>query len=305
MILAHAGDPSRSPMTFHLHPDILGVAVVVLAAYWLAIRVLGPRLAPGSQALTRGQRAGLWTSLALFVAMSEWPVHDLSEGYLYSVHMVQHLVYTLVLPPLVIRSTPPWLWRWLLRPVMPLFRLLVRPLFALLVFNAFLALTHWPVLVELAVKSGEAHLAQHILLVGTAVLMWWPVVSPLPELPALTPPLRIGYLFLQSLVPTVPASFLTFASDSVYRVYATFPRVWGIDALEDQQFAGAVMKLGGGILLWTLMTVVFFRWVVRERDRPSAPETVRIETNENHNGRHPPGRSGAAQPGHPGPITTT
>lgn len=273
MILAHAGDPNRAPMQFHLHPDVLAVAAVVALLYWYAIRRLGPRLAPGPRPLTRGQRAGLWTSLGLFVVMSEWPVHDLSEGYLYSVHMVQHLVYTLVLPPLAIRSTPAWLWRWALRPVMPLFRLLVRPLFALLVFNGFLALTHWPVLVELAVESGPAHLAQHVVLVATAVLMWWPVVSPLPELQALPPPLRIGYLFLQSLVPTVPASFLTFASDAVYRVYGSFPRLWGIDTVEDQQFAGAVMKLGGGIILWTLMTVVFFRWAAREKDGPAGRPT--------------------------------
>ena len=260
-------------MQFHPHPDVLAVAGLAALLYWFAIRRLGPRLAPGSDVLTRGQRTGLWTSLGLFVVMSEWPVHDLSEGYLYSVHMVQHLVYTLVLPPLVIRSTPPWLWRWVLRPVMPVFRLLVRPLFALLLFNGFLALTHWPVLVELAVTSGLAHLAQHVALVATALLMWWPVVSPLAELPALPPPLRIGYLFLQSLVPTVPASFLTFASDAVYRVYGSFPRLWGIDTVEDQQVAGAVMKLGGGVILWTLMTIVFFRWAAREKEAPSRRAT--------------------------------
>lgn len=294
-------------MQFHLHPDILAVAAALTFAYWFAVRRLGPRLAPGAAPLTPRQRTGLWTSLGLFVAMSEWPVHDLSEGYLYSVHMVQHLVYTLVLPPLIIRSTPPWLWRWALGRVMPLFRLLVRPLFALVIFNTFLALTHWPVLVELAVKSGPAHLAQHVALVATAMLMWWPVVSPLPELPPLPPPLRIGYLFLQSLVPTVPASFLTFASGSVYAVYETFPRLWGIDALEDQQFAGAVMKLGGGIVLWTLMTVVFLRWARREREVPDrrrpapagpiATERVPVEGHDTQPGQMP-------LPVQPGPITT-
>lgn len=294
-------------MQFHPHPDILAVAAALAFAYWFAIRRLAPRLAPGAAPLTRGQRAGLLTSLGLFVAMSEWPVHDLSEGYLYSIHMVQHLVYTLVLPPLIIRSTPPWLWRWALRGVMPLFRLMVRPLFALVIFNTFLALTHWPVLVELAVTSGPAHLAQHVGLVGTAMLMWWPVVSPLPELPPLTPPLRIGYLFLQSLVPTVPASFLTFASGSVYTIYETFPRLWGIDALEDQQFAGAVMKLGGGIVLWTLMTVVFLRWAGREREVPGrrrpAPPGATVTDGVPVVGQD----TQAAQmplPVHPGPITT-
>ena len=79
------------------------------------------------------------------------------------------------------------------------------------------------------------------------MVMWWPVVSPLPEMPPLTPPAQMLYLFLQSLAPTIPASFLTFGQTPLYPIYETFPRIWGISALTDQLMAGLIMKLVGGV----------------------------------------------------------
>ena len=58
------------------------------------------------------------------------------------------------------------------------------------------------------------------------------------------------YLFAQSLAPTIPASFLTFGHTLLYPVYGTFPRIWGISALNDQLIAGLLMKLVGGLILW-------------------------------------------------------
>jgi putative membrane protein len=73
------------------------------------------------------------------------------------------------------------------------------------------------------------------------------------------------YLFIQSLAPTVPAAFLTFGQHTLYPIYATFPRIWGIDPLTDQLIAGLLMKLGGGLILWAVITTVFFRWFGQER----------------------------------------
>jgi putative membrane protein len=95
--------------------------------------------------------------------------------------------------------------------------------------------------------------------------MWWPVLSPLPELPALPAPGKMLYLFVQSLAPTIPASFLTFGTHPLYPVYATFPRIWGIGPLTDQLIAGLLMKIGGGLILWGVLGGVFFRWFAQEQ----------------------------------------
>jgi putative membrane protein len=80
------------------------------------------------------------------------------------------------------------------------------------------------------------------------------------------------YLFLQSVVPTVPASFLTFGKTPLYHVYATFPRLWGISALTDMQVAGLIMKIAAGTLIWGVITIVFFRWFRREENE-SGPQS--------------------------------
>ncbi len=90
------------------------------------------------------------------------------------------------------------------------------------------------------------------------------MLSQVPELPPLSYPLQMGYLFLQSLLPAVMASFVTFSDGVVYHVYEDAPRIWGISAVEDQRIAGGLMKLLGSIILWTFIAVAFFRWYERE-----------------------------------------
>ena len=265
MILAH-GDPSSSPLTPHLHPDVVAFVAVLVLAYWLALTRLGPRLGPaGEPAYTPRQARFLVAGVATLWVFSDWPVHDLAEGYLYSVHMIQHSIYTLVLPPLFILGTPQWLWRWLLRPVMGLFRQLVRPWVAVGVFSAVTVATHLPTFVTAAVRSGPAHLGQHTALVLASVVVWWPLLSPLPEAPRLSAPLhQVFYVFSQSLVPSMVGSSLIWAQTVPYRVYETFPRVWGIGALDDQRWAGTIMEVAEGGLLITMMLMVFLPLIRRE-----------------------------------------
>lgn len=250
---------------WHPHPDVWLVLGTVVAAYLIADRRHERRT--GQATPVRQRRLFLGGMALLFVA-SEWPTHDLSEGYLYSVHMVQHMLFTLVAAPLLVAGTPAWLAREVLRPRWAFrgFRFLTRPLVAIIVFNGVLLFTHWPEVVHASVTGpGLVHFAVHVLVVGSAYVMWWPVVSPLPELPPINPPAQLLYLFVQSIAPTIPASFLTFGSEPLYDVYATFPRIWGWNVLTDQLVAGLIMKLVGGLLLWGVMAVVFFRWANREQ----------------------------------------
>jgi putative membrane protein len=125
--------------------------------------------------------------------------------------------------------------------------------------------THWPNMVDASVHNEWAHFGLHSFLVVTAMIMWMPVLSPVMELPRLSYPGQMMYLFLQSLVPTVPASFLTFGSRPLYHVYETFPRIAGISALGDQRVAGLIMKIIGGIILWVVIINIFFKWYTLEK----------------------------------------
>lgn len=252
---------------WHLHPDVLLVVAVLEGGYLLALRTIGPRyVGPGEAAATRRQIVAFTMGVMAILVAAYWPIHDLAERYLYSVHMVQHLLLSLVAPPLLLLGTPAWLARRLLRPpfVFRMARRLSRPLPALLLFNLVIALTHWTLVVDLASRSEITHFGLHAALFGTAVLMWMPVLSPLLELPRLPYPGQMLYVFGQSLLPTVPASFLTFGSRPLYAVYAEAPRTFGISAITDQRMAGLIMKIIGGLILWSVIAVLFFKWHAQE-----------------------------------------
>jgi putative membrane protein len=257
---------------WHVHPDVWLLFGSIIAAYLIAGR--RHERATGEAAEPRKRRLFLLGMGVLWLG-ADWPIHDLAERYLYSMHMTQHLLFTLVAAPILIAGMPVWLLRELLAPapIRRIFRFMTRPLVALIFFNAVLLFSHWPDVVAASVGSELVHLGLHVLIVTSALVMWWPVMSPLPELPSLPPPGQMLYLFLQSLAPTIPASFLTFGHRPLYPVYATFPRIWGIDALTDQLIAGLIMKLAGGLLLWGVIAVIFFRWYNQEQRDGLDPTT--------------------------------
>jgi putative membrane protein len=251
---------------FHIHPDVVLLLGGLWAAYLLAVHRHHEGDPSDEPQWRRRRMLFSLGMLTLFIGAS-WPIHDLAEERLYSIHMVQHMLFTLVGAPLLVVGIPAWMWRVLLRPrpVASVFRFLVRPLVALIVFNGVLLFTHWPAVVDASVTHQLLHFSLHVLLVASALVMWWPVLSPLPELPPISPPGQMLYLFLQSLAPTIPASFLTFGTSPLYPVYAGFPRVWGISVLDDQLIAGLTMKLVGGAILWGFIIAIWFRWYAREQ----------------------------------------
>jgi putative membrane protein len=85
----------------------------------------------------------------------------------------------------------------------------------------------------------------------------------------------MGYLFLQSLVPTIPASFLTLGSQPLYPIYEELPRLWGLSAMSDQVIAGLIMKIIGGLIIWGFIAWVFFSWWNDEQKYGAVDHTVR------------------------------
>ena len=265
MVLAGAG---ASPWAWHPHPDVWALVALLAGGYWLAVTRLGPSLAgPGEPVVTRGQVCSFALGVVALWLHADYPVHDIAENYLFSVHMVQHIGFMLVAAPLLLLGLPGWLVRWLVRPraLRWLVSRLARPLPAAVVFNAVIVLTHWPVVVDASLRSHGVHLVVHAVIFASALLMWFPVVNRVPELPTMGYPNRMLYLFLQSVVPTVPASFLTFGRGVMYDFYAEAPRVFPLSALDDQQLGGALMKVYAGAILWTAIAALFFRWYATER----------------------------------------
>jgi putative membrane protein len=261
------------PWAWVPHIEVWMVVLGVVAIGGYVSRVIAPKIPVSERgegpAVSPAQKRWFVFGVVLLWLASDWPMHDLAEQYLYFLHMVQHMVLTLIVPAVFWLATPRWLarlvipqgsvaWTWLRR--------LAHPVPAAVIYNAVTIVTHWTVLVNTSVEVAPVHYTVHLVMVATAFLMWIPVVGPWPEL-------RIGavgqcvYLFLQSIIPTVPGAWLTMAETPVYSVYDRGLSLWGIDVILDQQYAGLFMKLGGGFFLWAVIIVIFFRWALaQERD---------------------------------------
>lgn len=254
------------------HVDVWLLVAALVATYAILAVRRGPLLVPpGTSPVTRVQVVSFSLGVCTVLLASDWPIHDVAEGSMYSAHMVQHLLYTLIAAPLLLMGTPGWMMRLVLPGrLLRIVQWWSRFLPALVLFNVMIVVTHWPAVVDLALRSGVFHFAVHATLLLSAFVIWMPILSPLPEVPRLTAPMKIVFLFLQSIVPTIPATFLTFGSRPLYRRYAQLPKLWGIDALNDQLIAGLIMKIGAGLFIWSIIAVIFFRWAASEelRNRP-------------------------------------
>ncbi len=249
------------PWRFQANPEVYVLVAFLIGAYVYSIRVIGPRAVPAGEQIVSRQNIGCFAgAMALLFAASTWPIHQIGENYLYSVHMLQHMMLSYFMPPLVLLATPTWLMRILVGTgrMYRVVKFMTKPVVAAVVFNLAVMVTHIPPVVNASVQSGPLHYSLHTLLVLTALLMWMPVVGPFHEL-RISDATKPIYLFLQSVVPTVPAGWLTFAEGVVYKHYDQPVRVWNLTPTDDQQLAGAIMKIGGSIFLWSLVVFYFFK----------------------------------------------
>jgi putative membrane protein len=257
MIGATFADPWR----FQANPEVYLLVVFLIGAYVYSMRIIGPRAVPAGEPIVTRTNVGCFVgAMTLLFAASTWPIHQIGEDYLYSAHMLQHMMLTYFMPPLLLLATPTWLMRLLVGTgrTWRVVTFMTKPVVAAVVFNAVVMVTHIPPVVNASVQRAPLHYSLHLLLVLTAVLMWTPVVGPFHEL-RISDAAKPIYLFLQSVVPTVPAGWLTFAEGVVYKHYNQPVRVCGISPTDDQQLAGAIMKIGGSIFLWALVVFYFFK----------------------------------------------
>ncbi len=241
---------------------VIGLAALGALYTWRASKGGSGAEAPPP---TTPQRVSFFAGLAVIFLSLNGPIHDLSDYYLFSAHMVQHLLLTLVAPPLMLAGTPGWMLRPALRPraVGGTARWLTRVTTCYLIFNVVLAAWHLPALYNTAMAYHPVHIAQHLMFMTAAVLMWWPIMSPLPELPRLAYPAQMLYCFLLMIPMSIVAIYITMADVALYPAYAAAPRMGGISPLEDQLIGGLIMWVPGSLFFLGVMSVVFFKWVGR------------------------------------------
>ena len=145
-------------------------------------------------------------------------------------------------------------------------RKLAKPVVCYTIFNIVIAAWHIPALYNSAMTNHNIHIVEHLMFMAAAVLMWWPLMSPLPELPRLAYPGQMLYCFLMSIPMSIIAIYITMADRVLYPAYSAAPRVTPLSPMDDQMLGGLIMWVPGGLIFALIMTVVFFRWVARDDD---------------------------------------
>ncbi len=273
-LLLHARAPATMPWTpaLSLHwSTVLGTAVFGALYVW-GITVARRRGHLGPPA-GRLRIASFATGVLLLLLSLNGPIHDLSDDYLFTAHMLQHLVLTMAFPPLVIFGIPGWLLEPLVRPrwVQRTGRFLSHPIVAGVIFTGVLSAWHLVPVYDLMMQDHDVHIVAHLLFIIAAFIMWWPVMSPIKEVPALPHGLGMLYLFLVSVPMQIPAALITMADEPLYQWYVQAPRTFGLSPLEDQRIGGLLMWIPGNLWMFGAIAVLFFLWN-REQERESVPE---------------------------------
>lgn len=256
-------------LKWSIHPStVIGLAVLAGLYLWRA------RQASTEQLLTAGRRISFFSALLVVFVSLNGPIHDLSDTYLFTAHMLQHLLLTMLFPPLIIAGVPGWMLRPLLknRAVFTIARFLTRPIICFAIFNLVIAGWHLPVFYNAAMANHNIHILEHLMFMSAAVLMWWPITSQLPELPRLSYPGQMLYCFLMIIPMSIVAIYISMADQVLYPAYSSAPRITSLSPLDDQLLGGLIMWVPGGLIFMIIMTVIFFKWAARGEDDAAAAQ---------------------------------
>jgi putative membrane protein len=250
---------------------LIGVGLAAVA-YARGVRELWRRAGPG-RSVSRAQAGlfylGLLTIVLALASPLDWIAHQL-----FAAHMVQHLLLMLVAAPLLVLGAPllPLLFA-LPAPARSRSRALARlgrtPLaIAFVLHSLALWLWHIPSLYDAALAVDWLHVLEHVSFVGTAVLFWWATLRSG----------RVGYgvavlfVFALALESTILGALLTFSRGPWYASHLTTTLAWGLSPLEDQQLAGLIMWIPGGLVYLVSALALFSRLFVRTPDpEPHTP----------------------------------
>jgi putative membrane protein len=253
-----------------LDPRIVGYLFVITGLYLAWVGPLNRRRpGAGDRPVSRGQVASFCLgTLSALIALGP-PMDDWSHWFLASAHMAQHLILLFVTVPLWIAGIPAWVYRPVVnnRIAFAIARVVTKPVIAYLGSSLILVAWHFPRLYDTALDVDLVHTLQHQCFILAGFWLWWPLMSKVPELPRLSPPVQCLYLFLQTLPGGAVGAFITYAEGILYDHYLDAGhRLFGLSPKVDQEISGLLMWVGSNVLFLVLISIIFLRWANREED---------------------------------------
>ena len=281
---AHGPAPAEAPslgkvlLGWTIEP-LVALGLVVAVVVWLRLVARVDQAHPANPVPHRRTIAFLAGLGAIaFALLSGIEAYDTT---LFSVHMIQHILLTLVAAPLIalgapitllLRAATPNVRRRLILPILHsrVVGVLAFPVVAWLVFAAVMWGSHFSPLFDASLEDPLVHDLEHALYLGAGLLFWWPAVGLDPSPWRMPHPVRAMYVFLQMPQNTFLAVTIVNTGNVLYAHYATLGRTWGPAPLEDQRIAGSLMWLIGDVLFIAALGAIIAGWMAFERRHEAA-----------------------------------
>ena len=292
VVLAHGVAPTPSSwanvlLAWSIEPHVILPLIATWLLYRLAVRRVNsvhprnpvPRF-----------RVWCWNGglLVLFVALcSPIATYDTT---LFSVHMVQHILLTLVAAPLLalgapitllLRVSSPRTRQKVILPVLHSWpvRVISFPVVTWVVFAAVMWASHFSGLYDASLDNDLVHILEHGIYLFVGLLFWWPVVGSDPSPWRMPHAARVGYLFLGMPQSSFLALAILSAPAVLYPHYETLVRTWGPTPLADQQLAGGIMWVVGDAIFLIAMIAAIWVWL-RAEEREGARLDAKLDREE-------------------------
>lgn len=245
----------------HWLPDPFVLAPILALVIVYVLRFRAVRREPGGERGAGPLRATAFAGavLALLIAVAS-PLDRLGEDYLFSAHMLQHILLGDIAPLLLLLALSRMIMRPATRRLMSVERALgpfAHPVTGLVLWLFLIYLWHVPALYEAAIENPFLHLLEHASFFTAGVAVWWPLIQPVPMRRRLTGLWTVAYIGAAKFGLAALGLYLTWSGNVLYGHYEQVPRIWGLDAVDDQNAGGAIMMVEQSLVFVIALVVLF------------------------------------------------
>ena len=268
---------------FHWHTEPL-LILTLLGLGWSYALLTGPlRLTLFGPSVS----FPLWSSICAMIALiSSYlavgsPLDQIGESYLFSMHMLQHMLIMYWIPVFCLLAIPSWMVDSLLKFRAPcsIARVLIHPIFSGLLLTSVFTIWHVPALYEVALHNKIIHILEHVTLFIPSLLVWWAFLSPSRILPPITYPLRMIFVFLLMVGQLPVFAFLTFSGEVLYPTYLYAVRLefLALTPMEDQALGGVIMKIVNMGISIIIFCASFYLWAMQNTPKDISKADISLK----------------------------
>lgn len=214
--------------------------------------------------------------LALVIALAS-PIGGLGEDYLFAAHMAQHVLLGDIAPALLLLSLSRVILRPVTRRLMGVERALgplASPWTGIAIWLGLMYLWHVPSMYDAALERPVVHLVEHGAFFTAGVMVWWPLIQPVPMRRRLTGLQTVAYIATAKFGLAALGLYLTWSGGVLYEYYESVPRVWGLSAISDQNTGGAIMMVEQSLTFVIALMVLFSRMLAQSEEEEQRKERL-------------------------------